>query len=196
MPALQILSEQIQKNTFVVTVIGQMDESNIDDNSTIIYDVINKIPEGGNLILNFSELEYMNSKSIGYTTDFYNKMTEKKGNMIIAEAQDHIMDILTVVGLSHIITMVSSLSEAKEGLGITPELEEEFMSQKASVDESSPQETDTAVETTLDHAPEKDMTEKVSEADPKKTEEDSEGFSILTMALVVSVIIVLIVMFV
>lgn len=119
MSPLQILSEQINDATVVVTIIGQMDESNADANAPQIYEIIEKIPSEGNLILNFSGLEYMNSKSIGYTTDFYNKMTEKNGKLVIAEAQEQILDILNVVGLSNVVPLVSSIKEAKETLGVS-----------------------------------------------------------------------------
>lgn len=208
MSSLQILSEQIHNNVFVVTVIGQMDESNIDDNSSVVYEVINQIPEGGSLILNFSELEYMNSKSIGYTTDFYNKMTEKKGKMIIAEAQEHIMDILTVVGLSHIISMVSSLSEAKAELGVTPESEEAFILQNNEKNQdssnASSQDSSQAVESSVPNTQE-DTSEKeenqpaVNNSQAKESSDiqtEGEGFSILTIALVLSAVIVLIALFV
>ncbi|MBT4936748.1 STAS domain-containing protein [Candidatus Peregrinibacteria bacterium] len=123
MSPLQILSEQINEYSFVVTIIGQMDESNADAKAPEIYSIIEKIPSEGNLILNFASLEYMNSKSIGYTTDFYNKMTEKNGKLVIAEAQEQILDILNVVGLSNVVSMVTSIKEAKEILGISEENE-------------------------------------------------------------------------
>ena len=55
----------------------------------------------------------MNSKSIGYLTDWYTKLTEKKGGIIIANARPNILDILQVVGLTQLIQCVGSVDEAK-----------------------------------------------------------------------------------
>ncbi|PCI24485.1 hypothetical protein COB57_04780 [Candidatus Peregrinibacteria bacterium] len=114
MSPLQILIEQLSASSYMLTFIGQMDESNVDSNAPTVYDVIEKIPQGGSLILNFSGLTYMNSKSIGYTTDFYNKVVDEKGGkLIVAESPENILDILTVVGLTNIITFTTSVAEAK-----------------------------------------------------------------------------------
>lgn len=124
MTPVQILHEIIGSNAAVVTVIGQLDESNVDERAKDIYAVIEKLPAKGAIIFNFSEFTYMNSKAIGYTMDFFNKMNEKEGMMIIAEPQEQIEDILNVVGASQVITIVHSLQEAKElveeKIGIDP----------------------------------------------------------------------------
>ena len=53
----------------LVTFAGQLDETNVDTEAQKIYQVIDEMAEP-NLILDFAELEYMNSKSIGYVTDW------------------------------------------------------------------------------------------------------------------------------
>lgn len=92
---------------------GQLDESNVDEKAKEIYEIINSTPQGLFLIFDFEKLEYMNSKSIGYLTDWYTKLTEKKGGIVIANARPNILDILQVVGLTQLITCVSTLEEAK-----------------------------------------------------------------------------------
>ena len=114
MSPLQILHEQLSATAIVITLIGQMDESNVDANAPTIYGHIDSLPQGGTLIMNFSGLEYMNSKSLGYTMDFFNKMNEKEGAFIIAEPQEQIKDILNVVGMSQVIPLVDSLKEARD----------------------------------------------------------------------------------
>jgi anti-anti-sigma factor len=114
MSPLQILIENISDTLIMVTIIGQLDESNVDANAPQVYSALETLPEGGSLILNFSGLTYMNSKSIGYTTDWFNKVTEKGGMFIISEAPPNILDILTVVGLKQVIPFTESDTEAKE----------------------------------------------------------------------------------
>lgn len=92
---------------------GQLDESNVDEKAKEIYDIINSIPQGLFLIFDFEKLEYMNSKSIGYLTDWYTKLNEKKGGIIVANARPNILDILQVVGLTQLINCVGTVDEAK-----------------------------------------------------------------------------------
>lgn len=104
------------KNIRIVKFQGQLDESNVDENAKTIYKLIEEIPEFLFLIIDFSELEYMNSKSIGYLTDWYGKITSKNGNVVIAKAKDNIIDILQVVGLTQLIKSYTTIEEAKLAL--------------------------------------------------------------------------------
>jgi anti-anti-sigma factor len=99
-----------------VKFIGQLDESNIDLNSKTIYDLITQNPKKLFLLLDFSKLEYMNSKSIGYLTDWYTKITEGQGKVVIASAPASIIDILQAVGIIEMIKNYPSFEEAKNNL--------------------------------------------------------------------------------
>lgn len=101
------------KKVKLLKFAGQLDESNVDDKAKEIYDIINNVPQGLYLIFDFEKLEYMNSKSIGYLTDWYTKLTEKKGGLVVANAKPNIMDILQVVGLTQLIQCVATVDEAK-----------------------------------------------------------------------------------
>ncbi len=92
---------------------GQLDESNVDEKSKIIYAEIEKAPQNLMMLMDFEELEYMNSKSIGFLTDWYGKVTEGGGKIVIAKAKPNILDILEVVGLTQLISCYPSLDEAK-----------------------------------------------------------------------------------
>lgn len=101
------------KKAKLVKFAGQLDESNVDEKAKIIYKVIE---EGGDnlvLVFDFSDLEYMNSKSIGYLTDWYGKLSAKSGKIVIAHARENIVDILQVVGLTQLITCYPTIEEAK-----------------------------------------------------------------------------------
>ena len=120
MTGVQIIIEDLQsQNTSVVAkivkIVGQLDESNVDDKSQEIYKLIESIQPGQklNVAFDFSGLEYMNSKSIGYLTDWYSKITGSGGKICISGAKDNITDILQVVGITQIITCYASLEEAK-----------------------------------------------------------------------------------
>lgn len=97
----------------LVHVSGQLDESNVDEQAKAIYQIIEAVPQGLHMIFELSGLEYMNSKSIGYLTDWYSKVSATNGKIVIAGARDNIIDILQVVGLTQLITSYATLDEAK-----------------------------------------------------------------------------------
>lgn len=108
-----IPATKADKKLKLVKFAGQLDESNVDEKAKGIYDLMNATPQGLFLIFDFEKLEYMNSKSIGYLTDWYTKLSEKKGGIVIANARANILDILQVVGLTQLIKCVPTVEEAK-----------------------------------------------------------------------------------
>lgn len=116
-----ILIEDIQdvpgKTVKIAHISGQLDESNVDEKIQELYKTVEANPKGLNLIFDLENLEYMNSKSIGYLTDLYGKITEGGGQVLIANAKSNILDILQVVGLTQLIKNVNTIKEAKEALG-------------------------------------------------------------------------------
>ncbi|MBI5754194.1 STAS domain-containing protein [Candidatus Peregrinibacteria bacterium] len=97
-----------------IHVTGQLDESNVDEKIKIIYKIFETNPKGVNLIFDLEGLDYMNSKSIGYMTDLYGKVTEAGGTIAIAKPKPNITDILQVVGLTQLIKTFDSSEEAKK----------------------------------------------------------------------------------
>ncbi len=108
-----VVSPTPTKKIKLVHFAGQLDESNVDEKAKEIYEIINKTPEQLFFIFDYEKLEYMNSKSIGYLTDWYTKLNEKKGGIVIANARPNILDILQVVGLTQLIPCLGTIDEAK-----------------------------------------------------------------------------------
>ncbi len=100
----------------IVRFQGQLDESNVDEKAKFIYEILEKNPKNLFLLFDFEELEYMNSKSIGYLTDWYGKITEGGGKITIAKTRSNILDILQVVGLTQLINCYTTIEEAKLAL--------------------------------------------------------------------------------
>ncbi|HMR01314.1 MAG TPA: STAS domain-containing protein [Candidatus Gracilibacteria bacterium] len=120
---------------------GQLDESNVDEKAKIIYDLLEQVPQNLYLLFDFEELEYMNSKSIGYLTDWYGKVTEGNGKIAIAKTRSNILDILQVVGLTQLINCYATLDEAKLALFQQPAVEAEAPTQPAPAPEAPAQQT-------------------------------------------------------
>ena len=104
------------KPSKLISFMGQLDETNVDHEAKQIYQVITEMPVPV-LLLDFSGLEYMNSKSIGYVTDWYTQASAKGGAIGIVSPKPNILDILKVVGITQIITVYTTLDEAKVALG-------------------------------------------------------------------------------
>jgi|SRR3989344_2256143 len=107
------LTGAADKTAKLVKFTGQLDESNVDDNAKLIYELIEKSPAKTSYVFDFSGLEYMNSKAIGYLIDWHLKITEKEGKIILAACRENIIDILNIVGLTQIIENVGTIEEAK-----------------------------------------------------------------------------------
>lgn len=100
----------------IIRIIGQLDESNIDMNSHIIYDLITQHPKDLFLLFDLTKLEYMNSKSIGYLTDWYTRVNEGGGKIVITNAPENIIEILTTVGITELIVCYKNIEEAQRQL--------------------------------------------------------------------------------
>ena len=107
------------KTAKVIAFAGQLDETNVDGEAKKIYQVIEEMAEP-HLILDLENLTYMNSKSIGYVTDWYSRTAAKNGRIVIARPRPNILDILKVVGITQIIPILETIEEAKLALVATP----------------------------------------------------------------------------
>lgn len=117
-----ITVQNISTDTAIVSIAGQLDESNVDEKIKALYAVVENNPKGLKLILDLENLDYMNSKSIGYLTDIYGKVTEGAGKMAIAKAKSNIVDILQVVGLTQLIESFDTIEDARTAIGSTTEI--------------------------------------------------------------------------
>ena len=122
----------------VITFVGQLDETNVDEEAKKVYQVIDEM-ETPNLLLDFKDLAYMNSKSIGYVTDWYSQVATKNGKVVIANPRPNILDILKVVGITQIIKIYGSLDEAKQAFSGAAPAEEAAPKAPAAVSAEPPE---------------------------------------------------------
>jgi anti-anti-sigma factor len=108
-----LISTQTSAPVKLIVLEGQLDESNVDEFAPKVYELIETNPENTNYILDLEKLTYLNSKSIGYISDWYGKIAAKKGKLVIAKALTNIKDIFNVVGLDKVIPLTQTLDEAK-----------------------------------------------------------------------------------
>lgn len=113
-----IPAPQADMTGYLITVEGQLDESNIDERAKEFYAMIEKCPKKLFMLFDLQNLEYMNSKTIGYLTDWAEKVMSGGGRIVISRASTGILDILTTVGITSFIKPYTTLEEAKANLFI------------------------------------------------------------------------------
>lgn len=108
---IQIINEE---KTHIVVINGQLDESTVDEFAEKVYALIDTIESNSKVIFDLEGLTYLNSKSLGYTTDFYNKIIAKESKLILAKPQANVKDEFNLIGLDQIIPFTQTLNEAKQ----------------------------------------------------------------------------------
>ncbi len=65
-------------------------------------------------IFHLRDLEFINSTVIGYFADMYTRLSQEDKKIILSEGNQHILDILDLVGFLSLVEHYSSLREAIE----------------------------------------------------------------------------------
>ena len=93
-----------------VLLQGELDESNVDHHAETMYELIKLVPRGTNFVLDAETLTYLNSKAIGYLTDWYNKIQQKSGKLVLVNLKPAIFDVLDIVGITQLIPVYKDFS--------------------------------------------------------------------------------------
>ncbi|MFH0838308.1 MAG: STAS domain-containing protein [Patescibacteria group bacterium] len=64
------------------------------------------------LIFDFTKLDFINSKGIGYLVSVHTHLARDGRSMVMAGASQPVMDVITLVGLTNIIPYHATLEEA------------------------------------------------------------------------------------
>lgn len=102
-------------NIKLVSLAGEIDETNLGELKEII-DPLMVSSDCQILMINLKDLNFINSMVISYFTNIYTKLTELNKKIIFVEANNQILDILDLVGLTTIIDNYGSLTEALNSL--------------------------------------------------------------------------------
>lgn len=103
-----VVKEKPSKHVFFK---GELDESNVDHHAETMYELIKLMPRGSYIVIDGSHLSYLNSKALGYLTDWYNKLSQKDGKIVCIHLKPEIFDILDVVGITQIIAVYPTLQD-------------------------------------------------------------------------------------
>ena len=88
---------------YELKLAGEIDQSNIEETTAPIDDKIRTMPNGSRLVLDFSDVAYINSTFIGHLAAWYTAMYEKKGSVKVKNLNKQITEILELVGLLNVL---------------------------------------------------------------------------------------------
>ncbi len=108
---IDIFGVETHPDVRVVVIDGTLDESNLDDFKAKL-DPLVADQEVRCVILNCKQLRYINSKIVGFLASTYSQISERGGKLIMAESNETIADIISMVGLNMIIEQAASTEEA------------------------------------------------------------------------------------
>ena len=94
----------------IVALAGEMDESNLEGLRAKLDPVLNDASVQ-TVIFHLKDLNFINSKGIGYIVSVHTHLAKDKRKLILAEAQEAGMDVMSLVGLTTIIQYTPTLQE-------------------------------------------------------------------------------------
>lgn len=98
-----------QKPAKLVAFHGELDESNVDTHAETIYELIKMVPRETHFVFDGEKLTYLNSKAIGYLTDWYNKIQQRDGKLFLINLHSAVFDVLDIVGITQIIPVYKDI---------------------------------------------------------------------------------------
>jgi anti-anti-sigma factor len=90
---------------FTVKLHGDIDQLNIDKLVLLVNEQIATLPKEATLVLDFSELDYINSTFIGLLASWLNDVKQKGGQIVLKNINDQIKDVLNLVGLGKVLNI-------------------------------------------------------------------------------------------
>lgn len=93
--------------TEVIKISGEIDHSNMVEKTQPIVDMLNKIPPESVLVLDCSELIYINSTFIGHLAEWLNQLRLKNGQLVLRSVKKQVKEVLDLVGISKVIYLES-----------------------------------------------------------------------------------------
>ena len=114
----QLLVNLEQGNNTSITIaslVGELDESNMAIlKEQLTPTIVNE--EVKILILNLPKLDFINSKGIGFLVSMYTHFAKQKRKIVLVNASEPVMDVISLVGLTSIIPYYQTLDGANASL--------------------------------------------------------------------------------
>jgi len=99
----------------IVTLRGELDESVLESFKEELVKIMENM-ELKSLVFNLRDLDFINSKGIGFIVWVHSHLTKDGRHLILADAKEAVMDVMNLVGLTTIIPYYVTLDEAVSAL--------------------------------------------------------------------------------
>lgn len=97
------------KSVFTIKLSWKLDQVSILDYNKSVVELMDNNSESFVIVLEMSDVEYMNSTAIWYMAEWYNIFTEKGWEIAIVWAQENIEDTLDIVWLASRLKMYPTI---------------------------------------------------------------------------------------
>lgn len=105
------LSEGRSPSVKVLNLEGELDEVTVEELKEKTDPILGD--QGVHqLVFNLEKLRFINSKGIGYLVSVHTHMAKDGRTLVLTEASEPVMDVLSLVGLTNIIPYYATLEEA------------------------------------------------------------------------------------
>ena len=95
----------------VVSFSGEMDETNIEQARKDLAPLLND-SSVKTLVFDLKNLKFINSKGIGYLVSVHTHLAKDKRKLVLTQAQEAVMDVVNLIGLTSIIPYHETLEGA------------------------------------------------------------------------------------
>ncbi|MBU0577273.1 STAS domain-containing protein [Patescibacteria group bacterium] len=109
------ISDSSDPSVRLANLHGELDESKLEDLRKALDPVWDDTKVEA-LIFDMHDLEFINSKGIGFVVSAYTHFAKNKRKFILVDAQEAVMDVVSLVGLTSIIPYYDTLDEAISNL--------------------------------------------------------------------------------
>lgn len=93
-----VVSKDDNPNFTLVDFFGDMDSNNIKDKRKILEDIVTKA-EKKYMVFSFTNLNYINSESIGLLFHYDELLTAKGKQLVLVAMKKNVADVLNAIGL-------------------------------------------------------------------------------------------------
>lgn len=104
------------KSIFTIKLQGELDAVTIEPYSAAIEKLAMSITDPSIVVLDFSQVPYLNSTAIGNIAHWFTLFQEKSSEMHLIELGDNVYDTLELVGLLHAIPHHTTIDAFKQAI--------------------------------------------------------------------------------
>ena len=103
----------LRKNILIIRLKGELDQASVTSLKYRVSEVIDKY-RIKNLVINMSEVPFMDSSGIGYIIGRYTQIKQRKGKIVICSMNEIVERIFNLSGLKKICLVAKTETEAEE----------------------------------------------------------------------------------